>query len=134
MRATPPEISTVSEPVSASRSPLGKVTKQPFWQNSTVSPPASARSVLLPPPVTISVRVSASLLTALAEWAEPLTASKATAATRDFHICNIGVPTASVALRKAFSPLHGSLYEMEAEPQLNAAFMPQLASACRLPV
>jgi hypothetical protein len=42
-------------------------------------------------------------------------------------LCNIGVATASVAFRKAFSPLHGSLYEMEAEPQLNAAFMPQLA-------
>jgi hypothetical protein len=37
-----------------------------------------------------------------------------------------GVPTASVAFRKAFSPLHVSLYDMEAEPQLNAAFMPQL--------
>ena len=32
MRPTPPEISTVSLPVSASMSPLGMVTKQPFGQ------------------------------------------------------------------------------------------------------
>ena len=47
---------------------------------------ASARSVLLPPSVTTSVRVSASLLTALAALAEPMAATRATAATRDFHM------------------------------------------------
>src|SRR3954453_6469407 len=127
MRATPPEISTVSAPVRASRSPLGKVTKQPLGQNSTVSPAASASSVLPAPSVTISVRVSASLLTALAAKAEPLAAVRAMATTSDFHILQYRCfHTASVAFRKAFSPLHVSLYEMQAEPQLNAAFMPQL--------
>src|SRR5688572_2075483 len=66
MRATPPEISTVSLPVSASMSPLGMVTKQPLGQKSTLSPPPSASSDLLPPSVTISVRGSLSRLTALA--------------------------------------------------------------------
>src|ERR1700755_1510346 len=110
MRATPPEISTVSEPVSASISPLGKVTKQPFGQNSTVSPPASANSVLSPPSVTTSVRVSASLLTALAATAEPPAASKATATTSDFHIFAISVfPPPLLHSRGHSRPFGGNL-------------------------
>jgi hypothetical protein len=67
------------------------------------------------------------LLTALAAKAEPDAAVRAMATTSDFHILQYRCfHTASVAFRKAQSPLHVSLYEMQAEPQLNAAFMPQL--------
>src|SRR5690606_11583703 len=64
--AVPFEITTVSAPVSASRSPFGRVMKQPFRQNSVVSPAAIDSSDLPAPSVTISVRGSLSLLTTVA--------------------------------------------------------------------
>src|ERR1044071_5488016 len=89
MRATPPEISIVSDPVRASRSPLGQVTKQPFGQNSTVSPACSASFVLLPPSVTINVRILLSLLTTLAAKAEPPTARTAMTAANDVNTSHL---------------------------------------------
>src|SRR6185312_126167 len=104
MRATPPEISMVSAPVRASRSPLGKVTKQPLKQKSTVSPAPIANSDLLPPSVTIIVRGSWSLLRALAPKATPPAPTRVKAARIMVLIAIIGVATASVG-SQGLSPI-----------------------------
>ena len=110
MRATPPEISTVSEPVSGFTVAVRQGDEATLGAELDRFAAASDSSDLLPPSVTISVRVSLSRLTALAASAEPPAASKSNGSDERFpHVQYPVFPPPLLQFARHSRPLHGEL-------------------------